>query len=341
MEHHSNTPAISIRGVSRELGGRTILDGIDLEVERGEFFALVGPSGSGKSTLLKMVSGIDQPTAGEVWLAGENVTGVPPYRRPVHTVFQNYALFPHLNVAGNVGFPLKVAGITRADREKRIAKALALVKLESFAGRTITNLSGGERQRVAVARALVDEPRCILFDEPLSALDPHLRVATLEMIQEIQDRLKITYLYVTHDRQEALRAADRVAVLRGGKLEQVGSPTELYRHPKSAFVASFLGPINWIPGERKEVTLGIRPEDVRIDTSGIVEARVLGCDYCGATSEVRLELAGGTQIVAELRGPPPDLMRGAPVRISWNEDAAHEFATGADCAPSVGAPSHA
>lgn len=341
MNSDLNTPAIAICGVTRELGGWAILGGIDLAVERGEFFALVGPSGSGKSTLLKMVSGIDQPTSGEVWLDGENVTRVPPYRRPVHTVFQNYALFPHLSVAGNVGFPLAVAGMSRADRDKRVAKALALVKMEAFASRAITNLSGGERQRVAVARALVDEPRCILFDEPLSALDPHLRVATLEMIQEIQDRLKITYLYVTHDRQEALRAADRVAVLRGGKLEQVGSPTELYQRPMSAFVASFLGPINWIPGERKDVTLGIRPEDVRIDASGRVEARVIGCDFCGATSQVRLEVAGGTHIVAEVRGPLPDLARGAAVRLAWASDAEHEFPAGPDCAPNVEEPPHA
>lgn len=371
MEQTSPNPAISIRGVRRAFGGRSILNGIDLEVQKGEFFALVGPSGSGKSTLLKMVSGIDQPTAGEVWLEGENVTRVPPYRRAVHTVFQNYALFPHLSVAGNVGFPLKVAGLNRAESDKRVAKALALVKLDAFASRAVTTLSGGERQRVAVARALVDEPRCILFDEPLSALDPHLRVATLEMIEEIQERLKITYLYVTHDRQEALRAAHRVAVLRDGKLEQVGTPTELYHRPTTPFVASFLGPINWLPAERleqngkmvaklaggaevalrsephecgyykpelpnvKQLSIGLRPEDVRIDSRGPVEARVIGCEFCGATSHVRLEIAGGTHLVADVRGPLPDLARGSAVRITWDDAKIHVFAVGPDCQASV------
>lgn len=354
MKH--DIPAICVRGLSRTFAGREVLSGIDLAVERGEFFALVGPSGSGKSTLLKMVSGIDQPTSGEVWLEGENVTRVPPYRRPVHTVFQSYALFPHLSVAGNVGFPLKVAGRLRAARDQAVAKALALVKMEAFANRPITNLSGGERQRVAVARALVDEPRCILFDEPLSALDPHLRVSTLEMIQEIQDRLGMTYLYVTHDRQEALRAADRVAVLRGGKIEQVGSPTELYHRPKTAFVASFLGPINLMAAERREsdgkpavivgkgsivllepdecrdidlisgakVTIGIRPEDVQIGAKGPLAAEVLGADFCGAGSHVRLKLEDGTTIVADVRGSF-DSRRGAAVRLSWKSNAMHVF----------------
>ena len=353
MTQSSNTPAISIRGVSREFAGRKVLDGIDLAVERGEFFALVGPSGSGKSTLLKMVSGIDQPTTGEVWLEGENVTHVPPYRRPVHTVFQNYALFPHLSVAGNVGFPLKVAGIARTECDVKVKKALGLVKMGAFANRQITNLSGGERQRVAVARALVDEPRCILFDEPLSALDPHLRVATLAMIQEIQDRLGITYLYVTHDRQEALRAANRVAVLKDGTLRQIGSPEELYRRPNSPFVASFLGPINWLSAERTEVngglgarladgavlslrdgihphsqqiTLGVRPEDVRIGDEGLVSAEVLSLDFCGSSQQVHLALADGTKLTADMRGEIPQLVKGAKVRVSWDVDSMHVFA---------------
>jgi ABC-type Fe3+/spermidine/putrescine transport system ATPase subunit len=352
MNDASNSPAIYIRGVSRHFAGRKVLDGIDLAVERGEFFALVGPSGSGKSTLLKMVSGIDQPTAGEVWLEGENVTHVPPYRRPVHTVFQNYALFPHLSVAGNVGFPLKVAGVARNERDKKVKMALDLVKMGAFASRQITNLSGGERQRVAVARALVDEPRCILFDEPLSALDPHLRVATLAMIQEIQDRLRITYLYVTHDRQEALRAAHRVAVLKDGTLRQVGSPEELYRRPNSPFVASFLGPINWLSAERtdvngrpavrladgavlplqngvlpasQQITLGVRPEEVHIGGEGLVSAEVLSLDFCGSSQQVHLTLADGTKLTADMRGDLPHLVKGAKVRVSWDVDSMRVF----------------
>lgn len=242
-------PVVELRGVTKRLAGRLVLDDIRLAVEEGEFFALVGPSGSRKSTLLKMVSGIEPADSGEVWLRGKDVTSLPPYRRDVHTVFQSYALFPHLDAEGNVGFPLRVAGVAREERRRRVARALSWVQLDRFSKRRIEKLSGGERQRVAVARALVDEPACVLLDEPLAALDPHLRGSTLDLLEEIQSRLGVTYIYVTHDRQEALRAADRIAVLRDGRLEQVGTPMELYRYPESPFVASFLGPMNWFDGE--------------------------------------------------------------------------------------------
>jgi ABC-type Fe3+/spermidine/putrescine transport system ATPase subunit len=283
--------AVELRKVSKQFGTRSVLERVSLSIGRGEFFALVGPSGSGKSTLLKMVSGIDSPDSGEVWLSGHEVTSLPPHRRQVHTVFQNYALFPHLDVSGNVAFPLRMAGVSRSVCEERVARALDWVELREFASRRVEGLSGGERQRVALARALVNESDAVLLDEPLSALDPHLRGQTLRLLQSIQSRLGVAYLYVTHDRDEALRAAHRIGVLNGGRLEQVGTPEEIYRRPATAFVASFMGPINWLRGLlRKEagtaflelprgdrvpldgralpdvsrLVLGIRPEDIRL-----------------------------------------------------------------------------
>lgn len=346
----SQAPAISIRNLTRTISGRNILEGIDLELVEGEFFALVGPSGSGKSTLLKMISGIDSPSQGEIWLDGKEITHVPPYQRPVHTVFQSYALFPHLNVAGNVRFPLKVAGVTGPEAERKVEAALKMVQLESLARRNVTTLSGGERQRVAIARALVDEPRCVLFDEPLAALDPHLRNSTLEMIQEIQKRLGLTYVYVTHDRQEALKAADRCALMRDGKLVQVGTPRELYQQPKTVFSASFLGPISWIRAKRgqhqtilltgesvslevkqslpegvSDFVVGIRPEEVHLGESQSLTAVVESTEFCGARSLLKLRLQGGDVLLAEARGGVTALRIGDSVKLGWDTQAMHLF----------------
>lgn len=346
----SQAPAVSIRNVTRTIAGRNILEGIDLELREGEFFALVGPSGSGKSTLLKMISGIDSPTQGEVWLDGKEITHLPAYRRPVHTVFQSYALFPHLNVSGNVRFPLKVAGVTGPEAERKVESALKMVRMESLSKRDVTTLSGGERQRVAIARALVDEPRCVLFDEPLAALDPHLRNSTLEMIQEIQKRLGLTYVYVTHDRQEALKAADRCALMRDGKLVQVGTPQELYHRPTSIFSASFLGPISWVRAKRgerqtivlagesaaieagmglpegvKDFVVGIRPEEVRLGENQPFMAVVESTEFCGARSVLRLRLQGGDVVLAEARGGEARFSSGATIRLGWDMQAMHLF----------------
>lgn len=346
----SQTPAVSIRNLTRTIAGRNILEGIELELAEGEFFALVGPSGSGKSTLLKMISGIDSPTQGEVWLDGKEITHLPAYQRPVHTVFQSYALFPHLNVAGNVRFPLKVAGVTGPEAERKVEAALKMVRLESLAKRDVTTLSGGERQRVAIARSLVDEPRCVLFDEPLAALDPHLRNSTLEMIQEIQKRQGLTYVYVTHDRQEALKAADRCALMRDGKLVQVGTPQELYQRPTSIFSASFLGPISWVHAKRGEqnkmliagesvsmeagkrmpegvgeFVVGIRPEEVQIGGTQPFTAVVESTEFCGARSVLRLRLQGGDVVLAEARGGVAAPRIGDTVRLGWDFQAMHLF----------------
>jgi ABC-type Fe3+/spermidine/putrescine transport system ATPase subunit len=351
----SNGAVVELRRITKRLAGRTILESVDLTVAGGEFFALVGPSGSGKSTLLRLVSGIDVPDAGQVWLGGRDVTALPPFRRPVHTVFQNYALFPHLDVAENVGFALQMAGYPRAERKARVARALDWVEMGRFINRSIHQLSGGERQRVALARALVDEPSSVLLDEPLSALDPHLRVQTLNLLQDIQARLNVTYLYVTHDREEALRAAHRIGILNGGRLEQVGTPQEVYQRPVSAFVASFVGPINWLHGELTTaedrpgvrlssgpflpldgralpppgpVRLGVRPEDIELSAEGLLHARVIARQFCGASIWLRLESQGIVDLLAEVRADARPPAVGDLVCISWTPHAVHLF--GAD-----------
>jgi spermidine/putrescine transport system ATP-binding protein len=350
-----HAPAVELRGVSKRFGQRVILERIDLQVARGEVLVLVGPSGSGKSTLLKIVSGIETPDEGRVLLAGDDCTGLPPYRRAVHTVFQSYALFPHLDVTENVAFPLAVAGMPRADRLKLVAEALGWVKLERHARRRVESLSGGERQRVALARALVDSPACVLLDEPLSALDPHLRAETLELLTGIQARLGTTFLFITHDREEALRLGHRIGVLNHGRLEQLGPPEELYRQPRTAFVASFLGKINWLQGElvgqgsgrsiviagqelpcycvngspaAGRVSAGIRPEDVRFGGDGCLSAQVTGRQFLGDSVIVRLTLADGAALVADQRSPLADVAVGQQVRVGWPPEALHLFPPG-------------
>ena len=343
---------MELKLLCKHFGTRKVLDEINLSIPRGEIFALVGPSGSGKSTLLKMVSGIQLPNSGEVWLNGKNVTQMPPYQRRVHTVFQNYALFPHLDVAGNVGFPLSVAGMKKSERQVKITRALGWVNLEDFGRRRIDKLSGGERQRVALARALVDDPECVLLDEPLSALDPHLRAQTLSLLQDIQERLNVTYIYVTHDREEALRAAHRVAILNHGRLEQVGTPKDVYHSPKTAFVASFVGPINWFDGQIERngkqavvrlptgepipldaqklpltdaVRLGVRPEDIFLGKDGILQAKIVSRQFAGAFIAVKLATKHGTFLQAEIRGDTMLPNTGEWVSVGWIPRQAHLF----------------
>jgi ABC-type Fe3+/spermidine/putrescine transport system ATPase subunit len=352
-----NTPAVELLAIRKAFAGRPILGGIDLQIAPAEVVVLVGPSGSGKSTLLRIVGGIEQPDSGSVYLSGKDCTSLPAYRRPIHTVFQNYALFPHLDVAGNVAFPLSIAGMPRKTRDERVREALGWVQLEQFSGRSIAGLSGGEKQRVALARALVDRPQCVLLDEPLSALDPHLRAHTLELLRNIQRQLGITYLYITHDRDEALRLADRVGVLNQGRLEQVGTPEEVYKRPATPFVASFLGRMNWMtarvgadgaiqPGTKNGITLpringsrvaapggririGVRPEDLELTISstadrgqGVITTR----QFSGSETSLRVQADDGTSLLAEIRGDAPGLSPGVRVTIHWKAEATHLFA---------------
>jgi putative spermidine/putrescine transport system ATP-binding protein len=235
------TPAVSFQNVSRHFGPVRAVDGVSFEIAEGEFFAMLGPSGSGKTTCLRLVAGFDQPTAGHLEIFGETAEGVPPYRRNVNTVFQDYALFPHLNVLQNVAYGLKVKGVRRPERERQASEALTMVKLADMEARRPSELSGGQRQRVALARALVNRPKVLLLDEPLGALDLKLREEMQLELKALQQALGITFVFVTHDQSEALSMADRVAIFNQGRIVQVGTPLEVYERPRTRFVAGFVG----------------------------------------------------------------------------------------------------
>src|SRR4051812_11261003 len=264
----TGTPAVSLRGLRKEFGPVTAVADLDLDIESGEFFAMLGPSGSGKTTVLRMIAGFERPTAGSVVLGGEDVTTRPPFARDVNTVFQDYALFPHMSVVQNVEYGLKVKRVGRSERQRRAVEALETVRLEGYGERRPSQLSGGQRQRVALARALVNRPKVLLLDEPLGALDLKLRREMQIELKEIQREVGITFLFVTHDQEEALTLSDRIAVFNDGRIEQVASPVELYERPATPFVAGFVGTSNLLKGQvarrvlGEEGTFSIRPEKI-------------------------------------------------------------------------------
>lgn len=308
---------LSLRNVSKVFPSHRAVDGISLSIERGEFHALVGPSGCGKTTTLRMVAGLEIPTSGEIHLEGIDVAPLPPYSRNVSTVFQNYALFPHLSVRRNVEFGLKRRG-ANADMGSRVNEALDMVKMTGKADSLPAQLSGGEKQRAALARSLVLAPAVLLLDEPLSALDPNLRVSVREELRELQRRTGITFLMVTHDQEEALTLADRITVMNGGRVEQTGTPHEIYLRPASPFVAQFLGAMNWVGG------VGVRPEATRIagqtTPPGVVShaATVRRSMFLGNCVHVETEMAGGESVVAEVSRFESAFEPGARVRVWWN-----------------------
>ncbi len=293
--------AVRFDAVSRHFGSVRAVDAVDLEIAEGEFFAMLGPSGSGKTTCLRLIAGFEQPTAGHIEIFGETAEGVPPYRRNVNTVFQDYALFPHLSVLDNVAYGLMVSGIEKAPRHKAAEEALMMVKLPGYGARRPGQLSGGQRQRVALARALVNKPKVLLLDEPLGALDLKLREQMQEELKALQKALGITFVFVTHDQGEALSMADRVAVFNDGKIAQAGTPAEIYGKPASRFVADFVGSsnvltptlVNKIMGENRWGSL--KPESVSFGAanggSGL-KARVIAAHYVGASTKVVTEHEG-------------------------------------------------
>ncbi|MBU2328181.1 MAG: ABC transporter ATP-binding protein, partial [Alphaproteobacteria bacterium] len=272
--------AVSFSKVSRHFGSVKAVDAVDLTVEPGEFFAMLGPSGSGKTTCLRLIAGFEQPTTGHIEIFGETAEGVPPYRRNVNTVFQDYALFPHLNILDNVAYGLMVKGVARAERHREAEQALDMVKLPGYGTRKPGQLSGGQRQRVALARALVNKPKVLLLDEPLGALDLKLREQMQEELKSLQRSLDITFVFVTHDQGEALSMADRVAVFNDGRIIQAGTPHEIYNRPRTRFVADFVGSSNVIAPDAMKALGGearwtsLRPEAIRIVSEGGVEATV-------------------------------------------------------------------
>jgi putative spermidine/putrescine transport system ATP-binding protein len=281
--------AVALRGVRKEFGDVVAVDGVDLDVARGEFFSMLGPSGSGKTTCLRIIAGFESPTQGQVLLEGDDVTRLAPYERDVNTVFQDYALFPHMTVRENVEYGLKVKGVPKSERRDRANDALAMVQLSTFSGRKPSQLSGGQRQRVALARALVNRPKVLLLDEPLGALDLKLRQAMQIELKEIQQRVGLTFLYVTHDQEEALTMSDRLAVFSHGRIEQVGTPAEVYERPATGFVAGFVGTSNVLEGEAARAVAGDpHPFTIRPEKIALVEPdREAGAGECTATGHVR------------------------------------------------------
>ncbi|MCC7162164.1 MAG: ABC transporter ATP-binding protein [Anaerolineae bacterium] len=267
-------PAVRFENVSRHFDQVRAVDNVSIEIRVGEFFSMLGPSGSGKTTCLRLIAGFEQPTSGKIYLHGTEVGNLPPYERDVNTVFQDYALFPHMTVADNVGYALMIKKVSAPERTRRINEALELVRLPQMANRKPSQLSGGQRQRIALARALVNRPRVLLLDEPLGALDLKLRQEMQIELKEIQKRVGITFVFVTHDQEEALTMSDRIAVFNAGKIEQVGSPAEIYEHPATAFVAGFVGASNLIRDELAQKltgtasTFSIRPEKIRMMEPG-------------------------------------------------------------------------
>ena len=277
------------------------VDGIDLEIARGEFFTMLGPSGSGKTTTLRMIAGFEEPSSGTIELAGEEVSGVAPYDRAVNTVFQDYALFPHMSVGENVEYGLRVARVGKAERARRRDEALEMVRLPGYAGRKPGELSGGQRQRVALARAIVNRPKVLLLDEPLGALDLKLREEMQSELKTIQGEVGITFVYVTHDQDEALTMSDRIAVFNDGRIEQVSSPLDLYERPSSEFVAGFVGVSNLI--ERGGERMTIRPEKIELLETGASadnlhteSGRVVDVSYAGSVTRFTVQLESGEKL---------------------------------------------
>jgi putative spermidine/putrescine transport system ATP-binding protein len=329
-------PAVRLRGVRRSYGQLEAVAGVDLEVAEGEFFTMLGPSGSGKTTLLRLIAGFERPDAGTVELGGADVTREPPYARTVNTVFQDYALFPHMSVAENVEYGLRVRRIAKAERRRRADAALDMVRLTGLGGRKPIQLSGGQRQRVALARAIVNEPEVLLLDEPLGALDLKLRQEMQLELKRIQREVGISFIYVTHDQEEALTMSDRLAVFNQGRIEQLGTPVEVYEHPASDFVAGFIGVSNLLEREGRHFT--IRPEKIHLLADGekapegshIERGRIEDVVYLGMLTRYQIALEAGGKLTAvrqnlETAAAEALQARGRAVNVAWRETQTYDI----------------
>ncbi len=316
----SSPVIISIRGLTRSFGDVHAVTGIDLDIYEGEFITLLGPSGSGKTTVLRMIAGFEKPDAGSISLSGKDVSQLPPYERDVNTVFQDYALFPHMNVLSNIEYGLRVKGVAKAERLERATEALHQVRLEGYGERKPSQLSGGQRQRVALARALVNRPSVLLLDEPLGALDLKLREQMQIELKALQRAVGITFIFVTHDQEEALTMSDRIAVFNQGKIEQLGTPREIYNSPRSSFVSEFVGQTNKI--QIADEKINIRPEYITISNTHIEDSRVAkgvlkDIIFVGATTRYLVETDFGLIIA---NNPKEALVLGSSVHLSWDKN---------------------
>ena len=339
MMMNASTPAIHFDKVSRHFGEVKAVDQADLEIRDGEFFSMLGPSGSGKTTCLRMIAGFDRPTSGQIYLYGQDVSDLPPYERDVNTVFQDYALFPHMTIADNIAYGLMIKGVSKVMRMKQVDEMLDLVRLPGFGSRKPSQLSGGQRQRVALARALINHPKVLLLDEPLGALDLKLRQQMQVELKAIQQSVGITFIFVTHDQEEALTMSDRIAVFNEGKIIQVGTPSEIYEKPASPFVAGFVGTSNLVSGEAaKRITgtekmFSIRPEKIHLGSAnGKLDQDMISVDgvvrdviYLGLFTRYLVEIEGGGDLVVveqNLKTTSMDVLsaKGQKVRLSWHKD---------------------
>lgn len=350
--------AVELRNVTKRFGDHVAVRDIDLIIRKGEFFTMLGASGCGKTTTLRLIAGFELPSEGQVLIGGQEMTDSPAYARPVHTVFQSYALFPHLNILENVAFPLRVRRLPRAERSERARAALDLVRMGPFAARKPSQLSGGQQQRVALARALVNEPEVLLLDEPLGALDLKLRKEMQLELKEMQRRLGITFIFVTHDQEEALTMSDRIALMQGGRVEQLADPVTLYDRPESRYVAEFIGETNLLPGEilpdgsarlfgrrialaqtglaEGPATLAIRPETIcRLapDETAVEEAfpaTLRDRVFIGTDLRLVYHVDGGSEVVVRIQnrsdaGPPPEV--GEKVRLVLRSEDLRAFSS--------------
>ena len=345
---------LSLQGITKSFGGTPVLNGIDLEAAQGEFITLLGSSGCGKTTTLRIIAGLEDPDQGRVLLEGRDMTRTEPNKRDVNTVFQNYALFPHMSVEQNIGYALKIRKRPKAEIREEVKKMLELVQLEGYQRRKPAELSGGQKQRVAIARSLINRPKILLLDEPLGALDLQLRRQMQQELKRLQKKLGITFIYITHDQEEALNMSDRIAVMREGRFEQIGTPAQVYDSPKTAYVARFVGEANIVKGQAgalrgeqvefaapggsagflrrgysfapgQEVTLAIRGEQAQAvkgaegpGLAGVVKEK----SFAGGMLRIAVELAGGGEFICSRHGIDSELAPGDAVRVLWEPDKA-------------------
>jgi putative spermidine/putrescine transport system ATP-binding protein len=315
---------VRAEGIRKTYGDVVAVHDVDVHVGEGEFFTLLGPSGSGKTTTLRIIAGFEQPDTGRVTLGGEDITNRPPYARDVNTVFQDYALFPHMTVAENVGYGLKVKGVARRERTSQVAEVLRMVRLEGYGGRKPVQLSGGQRQRVALARSIVNRPKVLLLDEPLGALDLKLRQEMQVFLKSLQRELGMTFIYVTHDQEEALTMSDHVAVFNDGRIEQVGAPADVYERPATEFVAGFVGTSNIL--ERDGRRFSVRPERIQLNGSGEA-GTVADVVFVGAFRRILVDTDAGDRVTLVRQNDGSSVEPGSRVHVRWDDADAYEIDT--------------